>query len=55
MIDVALWPTPLIAAVVAVLRRRGRQVRKTTTLDESRRVRPAIEITLPLAQRELTF
>lgn len=55
VLDVHLWPPPLITAVVAVLRRRGRRVKKTTTTDQRGQIQPALAIVFPLAQRELSF
>lgn len=55
VIDVRLWPVPLITVVVRVLRQRGRLVRKATTKDATGRIAPAVEIRFPLRQREMCF
>jgi hypothetical protein len=54
IVDVRLWPAPLIKAVVAVLRRRGRRIRCGTRTDESGYSGPALEIHID-AQREFCF
>lgn len=56
VVDVRLWPTPLIAAVVKILRRQGKTVRKTARQNDLGQVGPALEIVLPAAtQLEISF